>query len=198
MKAVIIYQGVFNMGLTRRDLARIYRELVEEGVDGVLIGDTVVQLVLGFPELEGDIDLFVKSPSPLVEFDFYSELASRKNWEISTSELGIPRLIIPLEEQYVTVELYENFMDIEIPDEIVNKPDEIIVEGVRIKAIRPEHYIVLKARQGVDLDKLAHYINGLRKKGLNIKVIENAIETFPQEEQDLIRERLTQLGLIMA
>lgn len=177
------------------EIASVYRELEEAGVKSIVIGDTCIQLALGYSELEGDLDLFVIEPSPLVERAFFQTIAEEKNWEISTSETSLPALVIPLSQGYLIVELYENYMDIEIPEGILNDTVEYRIDNTRIKTIKPEHYIVLKARQGVDLDKLRKYIHQLKKGKLNTKIIEQSIKLYPRSEREIIVNRLRDTGL---
>jgi predicted nucleotidyltransferase len=177
------------------ELAEVIKTLEEEGVQAVIIGDTSIQLALGFNELEGDLDLFVLNPSPVAEKDFFNQLADKNNWEISTTEVGTPSIIISVSEGHLVVELYENYMDIDIPLEILEDIVEYRLAGTRIKAIKPEYYIVLKARQGVDLDKLKKYVAYLKQKGLNLKLIEYALSLYPEDEKELIQDRLRSIGL---
>lgn len=181
------------MGYTLDDIAYVLGKLQEYGVKFVVIGDTVVQLALRVKEFTGDVDLFVYEPSPLVEEEFYHEIVEKENWGISTTELGTPRIIARVGEKEIIVELYENFMDVEIPEEILDQARTIHVKGVKIRVLKPEHYFVLKARQGVDLDKLSEYYRKLGK--IDKKLLEKTIEKFPEEEQSLIRERLLSVGI---
>ncbi|MGC8983309.1 MAG: nucleotidyltransferase [Desulfurococcaceae archaeon] len=183
------------MKYTKSDLARIFRALEKKGVTGVIIGDTSVQLYLGASELEGDIDVFVIEPSPLAYREVYEEVAVENNWELSTSEAGLPALVVPVREGYVVVEFYENYMDIEVPLEFFEEAYEYKVDGTIIKAVRPEHYLVLKARQGTDLDKLEKYAASLKQKGLNLKLVERAASVYPPEESRIIIERLRSIKL---
>jgi predicted nucleotidyltransferase len=184
------------MAYTIEDLAHVYGELAKRGVKAVVIGDTVVQVFLEYKKLEGDVDLFVLEPSPLVEREFYENLARELNWSISSTEIGTPALVVELREGHLVVELYENYMDIEIPVEIIESAGEIRVHGEKIPLIKPEHYLVLKARQGVDVNKLKKYISELKAKGvLNKKLIEQTIGLYPPGEQRVIAGRLEEAGL---
>jgi len=180
---------------TRSDLAKVYGELSGEGVEAVIIGDTCVQLALGHAELEGDLDLFVINPSPIAEKNFYQQLAEKKGWEITTTEIGTPAIIVPLEPGNLVVELYENYMDIDVPIELLEDAQEYKLYGVRVMALKPEYYLVLKARQGVDLDKLKKYVAKLKGSGLNVKLVEYAISLYPKDEQEVIVERLSSVSL---
>ncbi|MEM4718142.1 MAG: nucleotidyltransferase [Desulfurococcaceae archaeon] len=184
------------MGYSKNILAEIIKKLLGEGVEAVLIGDTCVQLALDHEILEGDLDLFVLNPSPLVERDFYMNIAERNKWGLSSTEIGTPALIIPTNEGDVVVELYENYMDIEIPFEILEDKIEYKIQGVKVQSLRPEHYIVLKARQGIDLDKLYKYINELKeRRRLNIGIIKQVAYLYPEDDAELIISRLSSIGL---
>ncbi|MEM0000612.1 MAG: nucleotidyltransferase [Desulfurococcaceae archaeon] len=183
------------MKYSMEELVEVYRELVEEGVNAVVIGNTCVQLALGYTELEGDLDLFVVDPSPIAERDFYYQLAERKGWDLTTTEIGAPALVVPLREGNLIVELYENYMDIDVPLEILEDAQEYRVRGVRVRALKPEYYLVLKARQGVDLDRLKRYVAHLKERGLNTKLVEYAASHYPEDEREVIVERLRDAGL---
>lgn len=185
------------MGYKVEEVAEVLRALQEEGVDFVIIGDTSIQLALGASELEGDIDIFALEPSPLSDPDFYRELASRRGWEIGASEFGVLQLQAPTRSGYLIVDIYENFMDVEIPPEILERAREVQIGGARAKVLPPEYYLVLKARQGVDLDKLRDVIKQLKKK-INVKLVEEAISSYPEDEGELIRSRLEEVGLELA
>jgi predicted nucleotidyltransferase len=166
------------------------KALQDRGVDAVIIGDTSVMLALGESVFNGDLDLFVLSHSPLADKSFFEGLARELNWGLSSTEIGTPSLIVPLESETLVVELYENYMDIDIPAEIFEDTIDYRVDGVRVRSIRPEYYLVLKARQGVDLDKLVEYIRVLKRTGLNTKLVEYAASLYPEDEKEVIIERL--------
>ena len=56
-----------------------------------------------------------------------------------------------------------------------------------------DRYFVLKARQGVDLDKLSRYAQLLKR--IDQKLIRESINCYPRDEQELIAERLRSIGL---
>ncbi|ADV65323.1 nucleotidyltransferase [Desulfurococcus mucosus] len=182
------------MAFKQGELARVLETLLDEGVKFTVIGDTVVQLALGRETLEGDLDLFTYEPSPLLEAGFYRELAARHGWEASTTELGTVKLIVPLSEDYLNVELYENYMDIEIPEEILGKAEPVRVNSVEAPMIPVEAYLVLKARQGVGLDKLAEYVKQLRKT-IDVRLVDELAAQYPEDEYETIVSRLRSIGL---
>jgi len=82
-------------------------------------------------------DLFVISHSPIADKEVFEKLAEEAGWEISTTELGTPSLVVPVERGNLIVELYENYMDVEIPIEILEDTIEYRIEGVKSKSNTP-------------------------------------------------------------
>ena len=190
---MLIIELVIGMGFTVNDLGRVLRVFVDKNVKFVVIGDTVVQLALKKDVLEGDVDLFVLEPSVFVNEDFYVDIANSNGWGYATTELGTPRIIARVGDKDIVVELYENFMDIDIPLSILEKSRTITVSDVKIRILFPEQYFVLKARQGVDLDKIGRYVKQLKR--IDHRLLRETIEQYPREEQELIIERLESIGL---
>lgn len=181
------------MGYNVDDLTSILRVFNDKGVNYVVIGDTVVQLALKKRVLEGDIDLFIIEPSVFVEEELYRSIAEENGWGYSVTEIGTPRIIARTASGDIVVELYENFMDINIPEDILERAGSIELKGVKIKLLKPEQYFVLKARQGVDLDKLSRYARELKR--LDPKLLRETINTYPEDERELIIERLASIGV---
>ncbi len=183
------------MSYSLGDLAVVLGKLIGYGVEFVVIGDTVVQLALRKKELSSDVDLFAINPSVVVDEGFYVELAEKEGWLYSTTEAGTPKIVARVGDKEIALEFYENIFDIYIPGEIIGRAGSISVKDVKIKLIKPEEYIVLKARQGVDLDKLKRYIKEL--KSIDKKLIIKTIELMPEDEQKTIANRLRQIGLTL-
>lgn len=183
------------MKYKKSKLAEVFNILNKKNIEAVIIGDTSVQLYLNYSELEGDLDLFTVDFSPISDREKLEEIAIEQGWELTTSETGLPALVVPLEEGYVVVEFYENYMDIEVPAKLLEDAIEYKIDSTKIKSIRPEYYLVLKARQGTDLDKLEKYINELKRKGLNLKLVEYAASLYPIDDQEVIYERLRSVKL---
>ncbi len=181
------------MPYTLDELAVVLGKLSDYGVDYVVIGDTVIQLALRKKELSGDVDLYVIEPSVIVDEQVFIDIAEREKWDYTTTEAGTPKLIARVGDKEIPLELYENIFDIYIPEEIIRSPRSISVKGVKIKLIRPEEYLVLKARQGVDIDKLTDYIREL--KTIDRKLLLKTINLMPEEDRRVIMHRLSQAGL---
>ncbi len=183
------------MDYTVSELALVLKEFIDAGVKFVVIGDTVVQLRLGRRVLEGDIDLFVLEPSIISEEDFYVNLAEERNWVYTRTEAGTPRIIAKAGASEIIVELYENVFDIYVPAEFIDEARVVEVGGVKVKSISLEEYFVLKARQGVDLNKLSKYLKQLKK--LDKSLIERALKHMPKEDEKTIVSRLRDVGALL-
>lgn len=183
------------MNYTVSELALVLKEFIDAGVKFILIGDTVVQLRLRRRELEGDLDLFVLEPSIIFEEEFYINLAEKKNWVYTRTEAGTPRIIAKAGVSEVIVELYENLLDIYIPAEFIEEAKVVEVNGVKVRSIGLEEYFVLKARQGVNLNKLSKYLKQLKK--LDRSLIERALRHMPKEDEKAIVSRLKDIGVLL-
>ena len=181
------------MGFSVDDLVSVLRVFIDRGVRFVVIGDTSVQLALKKRVLEGDVDLFVIEPSVLVDEEVFREIAFENGWEYGSTEIGTPRIIARTGSGDIVLELYENFMDIVVPEKILENSKSISISNVKIKVLYPEQYFVLKARQGVDLHKLEKYLRELKR--IDHRLLRESLEEFPRDEQELIIERLKSIGL---
>lgn len=175
------------------DLVNVLRVFVEKNIDFIIIGDTVIQLALKKNILHDDVDLFIVKPSIFEHEEVYRELALENNWIYTCTEIGTPRIIARSGDKEITIELYENFMDINIPEEILINHRTLTISGLKIKILNPEQYIVLKTIQGVDLDKVREYLRELKK--IDLRLLRKTIESYQNDEQSLIRERLREIGL---
>lgn len=186
------------MGFSRRVLRDVMVRLSEMGVEGVIIGSTVLMLYLGLDELEDDIDVFVTSFSPYGDEDLVRSIAARLGCELSQSTWGTPALYCTFDNDEVVIELHENVLDFYVPDEMLRSVKESKLLDVRVKHITLEDYIVLKARAGreQDLEDLG-VISDIVKRGdlkISISAIRERIgEVFPEEEK-LIISRLRLAG----
>ncbi|MEZ0394058.1 MAG: nucleotidyltransferase [Desulfurococcaceae archaeon] len=185
----------FVIMFSAKTLRETLSKLIDNGVRFVIIGGTALQLELGHRQFEGDLDLFVISPSPLSERDFYESLCEREGWELTRTEEGFMKIVIPTDEGHLEVELYENYLDFEIPDEIIESARSVTLNGLRVKIIRPEHYIILKARQGAEVDEL----KGIYRKyerAFNAENVRKGLELFPEEEREIVKRKLVRAGVL--
>jgi len=180
------------LSFSKRALARVLEKLSRRGVEFVIIGSTAVEIALGRDVFEGDLDLFVIEPSPIAHEDFYRGIAVEEGWEVGFTELGTIKFVASVEDEAVEVELYENLMDFNIPEEVISNTKQVSLNSVKARAVYPEQYFVLKARQGVDLEKVKYYYRQLGR--LNSSMIESTLSYFNDESED-IAERLRSAGL---
>ncbi|MET1127918.1 MAG: nucleotidyltransferase [Thermoproteota archaeon] len=188
------------MSYTLSDLADVLFALKSRNVRGAIIGSTVVDLALRRREFEDDVDLFVLEPSPLIEEEFYRSLAEDLGWDLSYTVLGTPKLVAKRGDIEIIVELYENIHDFFVPLEIIEAAPYKNLGGVETKVIRPEDYVVLKARAGrasdmEDLRVLREYVEE-GKLQVDERMLLDRVKLFDEEDQKFILDKLRDLGFI--
>ncbi|MEM4774904.1 MAG: nucleotidyltransferase [Sulfolobales archaeon] len=172
-------------------LSKMIDMLRAKGVDGVIIGSTSIELALKRDRFEGDIDLLVTSRSVLANYGVLEEVARSYGCTLGSTWLGTPSITCFINDEEVTADLYENMHDFYIPDEIVEDAIEYQVHGTRVKAVRPEDYVVLKAAagRGEDLEALRKIGEAIRKRELKIdkRLVELRAELFSEKKSILRR-----------
>ena len=187
------------MAYTLNDLAWLFKKLQEHGIRGVVIGSTVIELALRRKSFEDDVDVFALEPSPLIEEELYSSIAEKEGWQISYTALGTPKFVVKLPSgEEVIVEFYENIHDFYVPSEILDQAPKKTIGGVEIRLIRPEDYIVLKAKAArepdiEDLRIIREYIDEGKLK-VDERIIKRDIELIPEEERSFVVNKLRELG----
>jgi len=165
--------------------------------DFVIIGDTIVDLLLKRKGTESDVDIFPTEISAIAEGEKYRELAEEKNWDFGSTPIDTPRIIVPVEEGQLQIDIYDNIQDFFVPQEILNSAEEMKIGKSAFKVIRLEDYILLKvnAYREEDEDELKgilYYIAEGKLK-INKDYLEKHIELF-EENADSIKERLKDIG----
>jgi len=181
------------------DLAEIVDILRREGIDGVIIGSTCRDVELGIDKFEDDVDIFVLSMSPFFEGEKIYEIAERNGWDIGSTELGTPSISIPINNENVRVELYENIHDFYIPPESLEVcTKRVVVDNTELNLASLECWIVFKARRWASDDMIdvssvvQKYLNG--ELSLNLDTIRRILELY-EEDAWFIKERLRSVGL---
>jgi predicted nucleotidyltransferase len=178
-----------------RALAKILDLLGREGISGVLVGSTALQLAAGMQGFEGDVDLFVTSTSVLANLGIVEEFVRRYGCLLGSTWVGTPSITCYVDGEEVVVDLYENMHDFYIPNEMLEDSVEYEVQGVRVRAVRPEDYLVLKAVSSAmeDPDVVESLRGFLRSKRikLNRRLIESRLQLF--EDPQAIMRRLGEL-----
>lgn len=184
--------------VSRSAFARSLSILLERGFRFTVIGGSVVGLAVGDSDLGDDIDLFAEDPSVLVDESEYYSLAEELGWILGQTWLGTPRLVARVGGEEVSLEFYDNLYDFYVPEEIILRAERVSVGGVRVKVVRVEDHIVLKANAGrsSDMDRLKE-IGRLVKKGrlrIDKAAVEEAASLF--EDEKVILRRLREVGVL--
>ncbi|MEB2836681.1 MAG: nucleotidyltransferase [Desulfurococcales archaeon] len=177
-------------------LAAVVRSLLDEGFKFTVIGGTVVEVELGSRDLGDDLDLFAEEPDVLVDEETYWEVAERNGWVIGQTWLGTPRILVRVGDEEVPVEFYDNLYDFYVPESMLKRARRASLGGVRVKMVRLEDHIVLKANAGRDKDlerlkEIARLVNR-GKLRVNTKDLREAASEF--EDEAVILRRLRDAG----
>ncbi len=187
------------MGYGIAELVKVIEVLRSKGIDGVIIGSTVLALAVGVKEFEDDIDLFVTSMSPTIEDQRIRSIAQELGWDTGTTHIDTPSIIARINDKEILVELYENIFDFYVPSHIVENSRALSIRGGTIKVIRLEDYILLKARRGIeaDMEDLRVIESLIRDKKVRIDegYLRRSLQQFPEEDIHLITSRLKSIGL---
>ncbi len=187
------------MGFNRSVLASIIKSLRDRGIDGVIVGSTCYMLYLGLKEFEDDIDLFTTTVSPTFDEDLIRECSEDLGCFLGQTEWGTPQLRCSVSGVEVIVELYENMYDFYIPTEMLEDAVKYNVEGIEVKALRIEDYILIKAKSGREKDVAdIHYLGDLIKSNkvrIDKGVMRKRLNLFEDFEVRLIKRRLESIGI---
>ena len=171
------------------------RLLLDEGFRFTIIGGTVVEVALKSKDLGSDLDLFSEEPSALEEDEFV-RLADSRGWVLGQTWLGTPRIVARHGAEEVPVEFYDNLYDFYVPQEILDDALRVSLDGVRVKMIRVEDHIVLKANagRGSDIERLKELARLAKKGKLRIDQarILDSVNLF--DEPQVLLRRLRDAG----
>ena len=178
--------------------AEAVRLLLESGFKFTVIGGTIVEISLKSRDLGDDIDVFAEEPSILDGEGQYYSIAEKRGWSVGQTWLGTPRLLIRAGGEEVPVEFYDNLYDFYVPESFLGRSSRVEVGGVRVKHVRLEDHIVLKANSGrpKDIDRLREIGRMIRSGRLRAseRAIMEAASEF--EEEPVIVRRLKEAGVI--
>jgi len=176
------------------ELAEVVDTLREKGIDGVIIGSTVLAITIGAKELEDDVDLFVTSFSPTIEEQKIRDVAKELGWDLGRTGIDTLSIIARKGDKEIVIELYENIYDFYVPPHVLNNARKLRISGRVLKLIRIEDYILLKARRGTefDLEDLRVMKSMISNKELRIDegYLKKSLQNFPDEDIPLIISRL--------
>ena len=184
--------------VSRQAFAWVVRALLDRGFRFTVIGGTVVELAIGSKDLGEDIDVFGEDPSPLFE-DEYFRLGEELGWVVGQTWLGTPRVVARFHGEEVPIEFYDNLHDFYVPEEMLGRAERVRIGDVRVRMVRLEDHLALKAHagRGIDMERLKE-ISRLVKRGklrLDRDALLEAASFFGDEEKVVIR-RLREAGLL--
>lgn len=170
-------------------------------MDFVIIGDTVVDLVLKRKGTESDIDIFPIEFNIFTDEEKLRQFAIENNWDYGSTPLDTPRLIVPLEEGQLQIDIYDNIQDFFVPQEVLANAEERKIGKETFKVIRLEDYILLKANAYREEDEreLKELIKIIGEKNIKIDktYLKSHIDLFEENVQS-IKQRLEDIGFMLS
>jgi len=185
----------------KRALIAVAESLISHDVDFVLVGSAILPLIYGVQYDPKDVDIFVVNKSTIMDNELFENIAKERDWDIGTTEHGTIYYELIIGGESVRVDLVENILDIYIPPQIFNNVIYKDLNNIKIKSIRLEDLLVLKARAAtkdaeVFINEMARMISDVMS---NITIdkgyIRSIVEYFPQDERESILNRLMKNGI---
>ncbi len=136
----------------------------------------------------------------MVEEEKIRKIVYENRWNIGTTELGTPSIVMNIDDIDITIELYENVLDFYIPYdaiELCRRRKNIANE--EIDYIAPECWAILKARRGSnqDLEALLMMKDLVERNELKLdQTLLNNIINLYNDEAPYIRNRLKSISII--
>jgi predicted nucleotidyltransferase len=184
------------LGFRLEDLVPIFKWLSSLGLGFVIIGDTCIYYTIGRRVFEGDVDLYIYEGSLIsVEGDIISH-ADEVGWDLGSTWLGTPSLVVRVGSEEVSLDLYEAVHDFYVPWEFLESPRVVDISGYPLRMLSPEQHIVLKARsgsEGID-EELHEYVDLYESGDLKISIHELKKLASFFEDQRIILSRLRNAG----
>ncbi|MEM3293077.1 MAG: nucleotidyltransferase, partial [Metallosphaera sp.] len=133
-----------------------------------------------------------------VNYDELKEFVNDRGWDLGSTPIDTPRIVIPLGDDQLQVDIYENIQDFFVPSIVIESAEEMKIGKGFFKVIKLEDYILLKANafreeDEEELKKIIQLI-GERKLKIDMKVLASHVKDF-EENKDSIEERLASIGL---
>ncbi|GGP19296.1 nucleotidyltransferase [Thermocladium modestius] len=182
-------------------LTSVARALRSIGVDFELIGSMVLPVGYGMYWDVHDVDLFVIGESPFMNPDKFEELAGRNDWDVGTSAFGNMYMEVLAGDSMIRVDLMENALDVYIPSKLLEDSLAAAVGEDKIKVMRVEGLIVLKAREATD--EAEEFLEELNERlgdssiRLDKKKILSFINEYPSDERKSLRHRIEMAGIYL-
>lgn len=166
--------------------------------DFVIIGDTVLDIAIGRKNIESDIDIFLTSISVFTDEDAIDNFSETHGWDLGKTPIDTPRFLVPIDDDQLQIDLYENIQDFFVPPIVIESSVEKKIGNFNVKMILLEDYLLLKANAFREEDEreLKEIVKmiGERKILINKDILLEHVEHF-EENSKSIRERLNSIGV---
>lgn len=184
----------------REGLVQVADVLYGHGIDFVLIGSAILPLVYNIDYDPVDIDLFIINKSTILDYDIFEKIAQENEWDIGSTDHGTIYYELVVSGELLKIDLLENILDIYIHPQIVENPLTITINNTKIKSIKLEDLLVLKAKIATkDSEEfIAMVARLLADPRMNISIDKNYIKKIAdlyQQEKENIIDRLNKNGI---
>lgn len=184
----------------REGLVQVADVLYGHGIDFVLIGSAILPLVYNIDYDPVDIDLFIINKSTILDYDIFEKIAQENEWDIGSTDHGTIYYELVVSGELLKIDLLENILDIYIHPQIVENPLTITINNTKIKSIKLEDLLVLKAKIATkDSEEfIAMVARLLADPRTNISIDKNYIKKIAdlyQQEKENIIDRLNKNGI---
>ncbi len=184
----------------REGLVQVADVLYGHGIDFVLIGSAILPLVYNIDYDPVDIDLFIINKSTILDYDIFEKIAQENEWDIGSTDHGTIYYELVVSGELLKIDLLENILDIYIHPQIVENPLTITINNTKIKSIKLEDLLVLKAKIATkDSEEfIAMIARLLADPRTNISIDKNYIKKIAdlyQQEKENIIDRLNKNGI---
>lgn len=184
----------------REGLVQVADVLYSHGIDFVLIGSAILPLVYNIDYDPIDIDLFIINKSTILDYDIFEKIAQENEWDIGSTDHGTIYYELVVSGELLKIDLLENILDIYIHPQIVENPLTITINNTKIKSIKLEDLLVLKAKIATkDSEEfIAMIARLLADPRTNISIDKNYIKKIAdlyQQEKENIIDRLNKNGI---
>lgn len=184
----------------REGLVQVARALSDYEIDFALVGSAVLPLVYNIDYDPLDIDLFIINKSTILDYEIFEKIAQEREWDIGTTDHGTIYFELLVAGELLKVDLLENILDIYIPSQIIDNTITISIDNIKIKSIRIEDLLVLKAKMATkDSEEFISMVARILADPktnitINKNYIKQIIDLFQQEKENII-DRLNKNGI---
>ncbi|MGC9152117.1 MAG: nucleotidyltransferase [Vulcanisaeta sp.] len=188
--------------LIKKALVKVASELSKRDIEFVLIGSAILPLLYDIDWNVHDIDIFITNKSTIMEPEVFEEIAKENDWDVGMDMNGMMYYEILINAQVVRVDLMENILDIYIPEDMIRNATKTRINGMEIRSIRLEDFLVLKAREASeegdeDLSRIAEILADPESRiSIDKNYLKRAINYYPDDKESIER-RLEKSGIYL-